>query len=246
MKYEYKEIEFPVFCIMQDNKGYLRPSGYLNIFQQVAALHSEDYDLGNVTLLANGKAWVVSKNRVKILKNIKDLRYLRCIAWPELEKNISTNRDYKLFCGDELIAKGISKWCILDMNQKMPIRLEKNMFPNEYLEEKAFDDEFLSIKTEEFDTLTFLEDYKIYSYFCDLSKHLNNANYMEFVFDALHLQNEYISEFQIDYINQCYEGKILSIYKKDLGSAGIYVCGYSENTLIFKSIVFLKELEKYE
>lgn len=236
MDYEFRDYPFYVMATLQDTEGFLRPSAYLGFFQQAGGLHSEEYGIGNPTMLEQGKAWVVNKNRVRIFKFPKNLRKVITRTWPQTEEKVSCIRNYELFVDDEIIAVGSSRWCVIDVEKKFPVKVPQNMFPNPKRDESPFKDGLLNIKLEAKNELEFVKNFEVLQIFCDISHHLNNANYMEFIFEILNSKEFLIEEFQIDYINQCYKGSNLEIYKKVLDNGWIYVAGYVGDTLIFKSV----------
>ena len=90
------------------------------------------------------------------------------------------------------------------------------------------------------DDYTFIYDHKIMYSDLDHYGHMNNAKYLVIMMNALNLdESQMIEDIQVDYINQGYFGKIISVYKKEVENE-IYLLGKEEEKIIFAIKVKIK------
>ncbi len=241
MDLEYKSYTFTTFITQQDENGYLRPFGILDLFQQAATLHTDDVGFSANELFKSNLIWVVSKNRLEIIENCRDIRNCVVETWPNNISKLSLNRNYVLKSIDgKIIAKGVSQWCVLNLKNMFLAPLPPNLFNKVLCNENAFNDGFLRIATYKKEELTFCKNIEVLHSFYDKDHHVNNAHYLDWIYDSIDISEIPNCSIQIDYVNQTFLNDIIGIYKKRISEYTYYFAGYSKEKLCFKCILEVK------
>ena len=75
-------------------------------------------------------------------------------------------------------------------------------------------------------------------------KHTNNVSYVRFIMNMINseiLNNNIITDFEINYINESKEGQLLDIYRKDYEDKIDFLIKFEETELV-RARIKLKEL----
>jgi medium-chain acyl-[acyl-carrier-protein] hydrolase len=160
-----------------------------NIFQNAAGNHANFRNLGFYALQEKGMVWVLNRLTIKVLEMPKWLDIIRLESWVSGMQPFS-HRHFALFHADtqQPLVYGYSMWIPIDTASHKPRRIpssefdvllitdkEKGCDQPEKLAGLALDTEggiFSSKRTARFSEL-------------DLAGHVNNARYIEWVFDEL-------------------------------------------------------------
>ena len=203
------------FC---DNAGKLGFVGAFNLFMDLATEHAKQIGVGGDVLREKGCFWVVSKTRIRFKRHPKMTEEVTASTWPEKPKTIRYNRYYTIEDESSVIAEGKNEWAILDMESGRPCKAA-DVYPvdMEHLEDKVCTEPFLRMSTD-FADCQELCKHRVASSDIDMSKHMNNVAYVRAVLSAFtcdKLREMNISEIEIHYRHQCYEGEVLSIRCRD-------------------------------
>lgn len=223
-----------------DFNDNITPFGVLNLFQEIAGNHAEELGIGFQATYEQGMIWILAKNKYEVVRFPHLSEVVDVITWPKLPNRFDCEREYQIRNLDgEILVKGISKWCVIDINTMRLVPSSRVSFPGEFLEEKNFlESPFVFIETnlEEFkEVLT----YRVRPSDIDHNKHMNNANYVKVVYDALDIKNEKIQDIQIDYNNQCFLGEEFRVYLKKVEDYAIVLAIKNETEQVFKAKVRL-------
>lgn len=212
-----KEYMVPVSSC--DNKGKLSIAGIFDLFMDMATEHGASINLGMDDLSKKGCFWVAAKSRVCIKTRPHMLQKVTVSSWPEKPGNIRCNRYYTIADGDSVLVSGKTEWTILDMETMRP-KKSSEVYPQglEHLEDTVCSEPFRRMGTDFSDCEEILS-YTITSRDIDVSCHMNNVAYIRAVLSAFsckEIEDMNISEIEIAYRTQCYEGETLSIRKRDI------------------------------
>lgn len=218
----------------------IAPHGVLDIFQDIAGKHSESYGMSFDEMLSSNMIWVLLRVKYKVVKNVFLYSTIKTTTWPRKKGLVDFDRETEIKdLNDNLLIAGISKWVILDSKTHKIIPAKHINYNAETSDDTNFDTKFDKIK--DFD-ITNSNKYECKVEFCDIDHngHTNNAKYTSMILNALKLkQDEYIDEFQIDFINESFLNDLINIHyiKQD----NYYlVKGLKDNTTIFLSKVTIK------
>lgn len=150
MENEVFSIKFNTFISFKDDKGYLRPFGYADLFQQAGSLHAKELKVSYNYLIKENKIWVIVQNKVKIVKNCKDLEECIVETWPVFISKLKTRREYVLKdLSGNIIALGTSLWCTLDCRTMMPTFLPVSFKDSCFYDKYAIDEDYTKLENKE-------------------------------------------------------------------------------------------------
>lgn len=242
MNKEIFNVKLNTYVTQEDENGYLRLFGILDVFQQAATIHTDVLKYAAKDLAIEDKIWVVSKNRIKILRNCRYIRECRVKTWPSKVNKLSLDREYVLYNSNgEELAYGISMWAVIDTKTNFPILIPNDLIKKQIYEKSNFSCGFLNIETQDIKDCQLCKKIEVLQAYCDTGHHVNNAHYMDFILECLDISSEYVTDIQINYIKQAHKGDIIHMYKKKTNNCSIYISGYCNDSLIFKSLLEVKE-----
>lgn len=158
----------------------------LELFQDLAASHSDRIGFGIRELTDQGIIWVLSKLGISIHRYPQYGEALRAYSWSRGADGFKMLRDFEIFCGDERIAAGSSVWFFVNVRdkrvQRVPAEIELAYQPEpiraqepgvaQWTPYQRFDPEkALLVQTRASDL--------------DASGHVNNTRYCAYVLDTL-------------------------------------------------------------
>ncbi len=209
-----KAYTIPISCC--DHNARLSFVGIFNAFMDIATDHACVLGIGNNSIAKDGIFWVAAKTKIRVKRRPYMQEETILETWPEKPGNIRCNRYCTISDSEGVIAEGKTEWTIIDADSGRPQKA-KDIYPKElvHLEDVVCGEPFLRFKTD-FSTCEEIAKHKIVSSDIDMSKHMNNVSYVRAVLSAFtteELDKINISEIEIAYKAQCFEGEILSIRK---------------------------------
>ncbi|MCR5790285.1 MAG: hypothetical protein K6G83_10410 [Lachnospiraceae bacterium] len=212
----YTEEFIPLFRDA-DADGRLGVRGYFNIFQDVNATYRHAYGIGNDTLpKKTGCAWLFTKYKLHIYQKADFSVPVRVETWMEpVRSPLLVNHGLLVYAGDTLSAAGRLESCLFHLGKQRLERLSRID-----LDKEAFYDRedglsrFARIGT------TLPEKELRYTHtVCytdlDVSRHMNNIKYIDMFLNAFSrewFQNHMITEVEVQYRMQCFEGERLRVF----------------------------------
>lgn len=197
-----------------DRYGRIQPAAILDIFQDMTTLHAEEIGIGREALLDEGVIWVVTRTRVEITSEPEHFQVVTVRTWPHSLSRFSFMRDFTMRGEDGmLLAKASQEWILID-EQSRKFASPKDYYhgPTDFCEERAFLKKPRKMPDFDTDGLTASTVTPSYSDI-DLNGHVNNAKYINYVYDALNPGPEgTVKAFQLDYRYEVLPGKPLDIY----------------------------------
>ena len=73
-------------------------------------------------LMDKGLSFIVSRTAIEVLRPLKEYEEIVVETWATSSKNVSFPRSYIIRSGEEVLAKGLSIWALLDLNEHKLIR----------------------------------------------------------------------------------------------------------------------------
>lgn len=200
------------FC---DHNAKLSFMGIFNIFMDLATEHAALLKVSNKDL--DNCFWVAAKTKIRCTNRPAMRDKLTASTWPQAPGNIRCNRFCTLEDESGIIAEGKTEWTIIDCDTCRPMKT-KNIYPEGlvHLEDEVCPEPFIRIGTD-FADCEVISKHRIVSADIDLSKHMNNVAYIRAVMSAFtceELDDMNISEIEIAYRAQCFEGEELTICKR--------------------------------
>ncbi len=158
-----------------DRYGYLRPMILMNELQGLGDRHAEVLGVGRSFLVTNNVAWVVTHYLVDIIETPREGERLSFLTWPSVSDNLRATRDFEIRGSDDrLLVRATSRWVLLDMETRRPVRLTDKMPEWPCNPHRAWDRTF-----EKFPDFTPTKTHTMKCRFddIDVNQHINNAVY---------------------------------------------------------------------
>lgn len=92
----------------------LSPQGLLRLLQEAASVASDDVGFGLKDISRTGVHWILSSWRVELKEHPLWRTSLRIETWPRTMDGFLSDRDYLVWDGDREIARGTSRWVLVD------------------------------------------------------------------------------------------------------------------------------------
>lgn len=203
-----------------DFSGKMKIDSLFDICQDMASEHAELLGIGFSSLTPRHMFWLTAKTRMHIYRRPDMLEKLDLLTWPEKAERIRCNRDYRLCVGDEVIAEGKTQWAVLETDTGK-LHMVDDVYPKELItrEETVFEEPFARI-SEKFEGEPFAT-YTVGSNDIDLGGHMNNVAYIRAALSCFTTKEREamdIADLEIHFKTSCYEGNVLSIYRRDTDS----------------------------
>lgn len=214
------ENEYRVEIEDVDKDNLLSNRALLGIFEDIACFHAATLGQGPLEVSTNGFAWLLLNWRVKVIKRSVYGDVLTVKTWPRQFDRISSYRDFEVLDeSGEVVAIGSSKWFVMDLGSRRPVRLTEE-YTNPYCpitDVSVFGDDMP--KLNEPDEYEYKTEYTVSRRDIDSNKHMHNINYLDLAYEVL---PEEVFENN-DFKNIAIEYKKEVIYKDKLD------CYYSKN-----------------
>lgn len=164
-------------------------------------------------LMEKGLSFVVSRSAIEVLRPIKEYEELTVSTWATDSKNYSFPRSYMIKSGDEIVAKALSVWALLDTSNSKLVRGSEFSVENYGTGEEIK----LSIpnrfKLPPELPLTLCGEKIIRYSDVDRNFHMNNTKYFDMLFDFIpNREKIYMSSCLINYLGEAPLGSTLKIY----------------------------------
>lgn len=199
-----------------DEYDHLKLYVYFDFFQDVAGFHAESIGLGYKDTIDKNIAWILMKNKVSIYDYPAPYEIITVKTYPTGINKLDFIRDYEVFNqNNQIIARGTSQWCIIDINTKKILRTNALNFPSELNEPSFYNEKIAKINLANTNELTKKSEYVTQYSDLDHYHHTNNARYAEMIYNAMDLRNVFVTEMILNYNLETPVNKKLSIFTRD-------------------------------
>jgi acyl-ACP thioesterase len=192
----------------------MRVSNLCSYFQEVAGQHAEHLKVGYSYMHAAGMAWVLSRLSIGIEKFPAWGEEFILETWPLSTERIFYRRDYRLIIRNETAVAASSYWIPLDLQTRRPraVPIDEGILKAN-AGRFGIDRPFESIQAVEGDHT---DNVCVKYSDLDQNKHVNNARYVEWVFDLLGLEmpsHGRLRFFAIEYKQEVRPGDVVYLKK---------------------------------
>ncbi len=201
--------DFTLSTLICDEDDRLTLWGLARLFQDVAGDHSDSLGVGFEGLKPQNKAWVLTHVYYNILRLPSAGERLTLKTWPKPDNGLIAPRDYQLIDAEgNICATSASNWVILDTVSRKVCRLRDiiKSFEMEHIDATKYSKlEKIAMPTD----LMHLKHIDIPYSALDHTRHVNNAEYMKWICDAIpeickprSTGRPEIREFEINYLKE--------------------------------------------
>lgn len=164
-------------------------------------------------LMEKGLSFIVSRSAVEILRPIKEYEKLTVSTWASESKNVSFPRSYVIKSGEEIVAKGLSIWALLDVNNGKLIRGSEFSVKSYGVGEAVELSVPYRFKIPVDTPMTLCGMREVRYSDVDRNLHMNNTKYFDMLFDFIPERAKiYMSSCLVSYISEAPLGGTLNIY----------------------------------
>jgi len=215
MKTPFLETTYEIHNYHTDFCGNITPSALVNYMQHAAGEHATKNQLGYYDLIGQGRAWVLSRMRIKVYNPFKWNELIHLKTWVHDADRLFSHRHFALSGSNgEIQVHAATDWALLDMNTRRPVRLD------EYVGEipvqphlAAFTDGIAKVELPKnavkiYEKIPQISD-------LDVNMHVNNVRYLEWmmnVFDFEFMKSKRLAEVSLNYRNEAFFGEDLELY----------------------------------
>lgn len=200
--------------------GQIKLHWILNMFQDAAAQHCDQFGISGFDMAKAGLKWVVSRYQIFLHQNPFWLQPMELKTWRTPWKNLYELRQFSLVNQDqEEMATALGIWILVKSQNSKPVRLSPHL-PSFLMTPLAQGpDQGPKLLKNDHELLEFdhESEFQIRAHDLDLNQHVNNTVYIQWALESLP------AEFHFDYFPQeCrvsflkesfYPGRILSRVK---------------------------------
>lgn len=108
------EHPFTVPASAIDENGHANNVEYVRWMQEAARAHA-DHCGGSVVARELGAAWVVRSHQIEYLRPLVEGDLVVVSTWVESFRRVASLRQYQFKCLGELVARGETKWVLIDL-----------------------------------------------------------------------------------------------------------------------------------
>lgn len=211
------QYRFPVRAMDADAHNRLKISSVFNFMQIVAGMNANELGFGYEHLVPKGYFWILSRVILEWHGNVGIDNDIMIETWPKGVEKLFALRDFRIYSHhEECRGKATSAWLMIDSHNRRPLMLSHNMFNLPDFGLIPAIDEFPG-KIAEPPGKSLLALRKAVYSDIDINQHVNNAKYLEYIFDALpgDVVNQYKTcRLQINYLKELHPGESFTMYHK--------------------------------
>ena len=211
-----KDYRIPLY--LSDNTAHMSYTGFFIAFVDMASEHAADLCMGKKEMDSKGLIWITTKTKIRIYERPQMLSTVQLTTWPGPADKSRSNRYYTMVQGGRLLAEAKNEWSVLEPAAGKIHRVSE-VFPKdvELCTDTVCDTPYYKI-SDDFSQCEVMGRHTVTFSDLDTSNHMNNANYVRRVFSAFsseEIASMPITEMEIAYKQQCYEGETLTLVKRE-------------------------------
>ncbi len=205
-----------------DRDGYVGLRGYMNYFQDMATHYMHNIQKGNDTLPEEyGIVWMYTKYKMHISRKVGFTGELNMETWIPAEKSPAViHQNLFISQNGEVCARGCVESCLYHLAKKRLVRLKEIGFPDDIAENKESGIPGFQKLPVDLEGMEYVYTHQVRYTDLDKTGHMTNLKYVDLflnAFDSQFMEAFQIEEFELHFLDQCFEGEDLHVYKKNLG-----------------------------
>ena len=161
--------------------------------------------------------WIIYKWKINFNREIKENEIIKIKTWPSGFDKIYSYREFACYDKNEkLLFKATAVFLLIDIKNKKPVRLSKDIIDLYDIYEKRNFSEIERIDSVK--DIKKLASFDVRKSDIDYNKHVNNSVYFSWIFDAIPeeiLENKFISDINLIYNKEIKKGESVEVYSND-------------------------------
>ena len=110
-----------------DRDEVLLLPGMFKLLQEAAIKHADQFDAGTRAMATRGESWVLNRMAAAIHRYPRYEEPVRVVTWSSGIRTFKGYRDFRVYCGDELLASASSLWLYVNLKTKSLIRVPEDL-----------------------------------------------------------------------------------------------------------------------
>lgn len=220
--------------------------GYLYYFQDMATWHMHTFGKGNDTIPDDyGICWMYTKYRLH-LEREADFNPIALETWIEttrfpgvIHQALEISRDREIF------ARGRLESCLFDIATKRLAKPAAIEFPTDVYESRKVDlPSFTKLPKTLSDDMEYAYSHTVRYTDLDRNRHMTNLKYISLLMDAFDsdfYRQNLMTDIELHYISQCYEGEEIRVYKKSTPDGWLVSCAHPDGSVAAVALLSVKE-----
>lgn len=204
------------FTIQPENVDFtLRASvaSIISYMLNVAGTDAHRKGFGVEALQGHSFTWVLSRLAVDINTQPRQYSNIEIDTWVNEFNRLSSTRNFKMRIGDEVIAAGVSQWCMLNMEtrQAVDMTLLKDIYERAMVAEPS--PITAPARLRDIEPQASVSRPVAYSDI-DFNRHVNTLRYIDLIFDSLPIElieKNNGMRLDINFIAEALYGEVLTI-----------------------------------
>lgn len=222
-----KEYEVRIEDIRLENKA--TNVAILKMLEEIAERNSSEVGLGFENMPETNSAWLLLDWQIKIIKRPSYKEKVDVETWSRKIERCYGYRDFEIYNKNkELLLKGTSKWVLIDVIKRKPIRIsEENIKKYQEYNDKGYDvfeNEIEKIVQVPNEKQNFVRKYEVQRRDIDGNKHMNNIAYLEVANEILPFeiyQKNMYNNIRINYKKELKYGESVDCYYANIDNKHI-------------------------
>ena len=216
-----------------DRDGLVGLRGYMNYFQDMATHFLHNVHKGNDTLPEEyGIVWMYTKYQMHVSHKVDFTKELHMKTWMPEEKSPAIIHQHLLISRDgEECARGCVESCLYHITKKRLVRLKDIDFPAGIAERQESDMQKFQKLPVDLEGMEYVYTHQVRYTDLDKTGHMTNLKYVDLFlngFDSKFLEEFEIGDFELHFLDQCFEGESIHVYKK-ISDGRIFLTAVHDN-----------------
>jgi len=106
-----------------DRDQQLLLAAVFKFLQEAAIKHADQFDAGARAIVTRGESWVLNRLAAHLSRYPRYDERLRVETWSSGIRGFRGYRDFRVFCGDELVVSASSLWLYVNVKTKSLVRV---------------------------------------------------------------------------------------------------------------------------
>lgn len=188
-------------------------SSIISYMLNVAGVDADNKGFGVAALQDNKHTWVLSRLGIEIIHQAEQYSNIEIDTWVNEFNRLSSTRNFRMRLGDELLAAGVSQWCMLNMEtrQAVDMTLLKDVYERAMVAEPS--PIAAPARLRDITPTASISRPVVYSDI-DFNRHVNTLRYIDLIFDTLPIElieNNRGMRLDINFIAEALYGETLTI-----------------------------------
>jgi medium-chain acyl-[acyl-carrier-protein] hydrolase len=221
-----KEYEIASYLVNAD--GRLGLAHLLGLLQDAASLHAKQLGIGRPQMEEMGMFWVLTRQSLEISHWPGWHESLRVETWIRPGEGAASNRDFRIYQHQQLIAQGTSAWLALGLGHRRPVIWDRSSILG-----KLVHADQVPLETRKIPALTnghTLRRLVVLPSEIDMNHHVNNTRYAQWVVDACSAltSEQLIKSYEVNFLAEARADDLLLIEGQEQGNHQLHFQGVRE------------------